>query len=51
MTRSRLRNRFLKKKSEENRKIFCKRRSNCVSLLQKSKNDFKDLNEKNITDG
>ena len=51
MTRSRLRNRFLKNRREENRKLFCKQRNNYVSLLRKSKKDyFENLNEKNITD-
>ena len=51
MTRSRLRNRFLKNRSEENRKLFCKQRNKCVSLLRKTKKDyFENLNEKNITD-
>ena len=51
MTRSRLRNRFLKNRSEENRKLFCKQRNKCVSLLRKSKKDyFASLNEKSITD-
>ena len=51
MTRSRLRNHFLKNRSEENRKPFCKQRIKCVSLLRKSKKDyFANLNEKNITD-
>ena len=51
MTRSRLRNRDLKSRSEENQKLFCKQRNKCVSLLPKSKKDyFENLNEKNITD-
>ena len=51
MTKTRLRNRFLKSRSEENRKLFCKQRNKCVSLLRKSKKDyFANLNEKNITD-
>ena len=51
MMRSRLRNRFLKNRSEENRMLFCKQRNKCVSLLRKSKKDyFENLNEKNITD-
>ena len=51
MTRSRLRNRFLKNRSEENRKLFCKQRNKCVSLLQTSKKDyFENLSEKNIID-
>ena len=51
MTRSRLLNRFLKNRSEENRKLFSKQRNKCVSLLRKSKKDyFENLNEKNIAD-
>ena len=51
MSRSRLGNRFLRNRSEENRKLFCKQRNNCVSLLRKSEKDyFADLDEENITD-
>ena len=51
MTRSRLRIRLLKNRSEENRKLFCKQRSKCVSLLRKSKKYyFENLNEANIRD-
>ena len=53
MTRSRLRNRFLQNRSEENRKLFCKQRNKCEnsSLLRKSrKNYFANLSKKNITD-
>ena len=51
MARSRLRNRFLKNRSEENRKLFFKQRNKYVSFLQKSKTDyFENLNEKNITE-
>ena len=51
MTRCRLRNRFLRNRIEENRKLFCKQRNMCVSLLRKSKTDyFENVNEKNITD-
>ena len=51
MKRSRLRNRFLKNRSEENRKLFCEQRNKSVSLLRKSKKDyFENLNKKNITD-
>ena len=39
-TRSRLRHRFLKSRSEKNRKLICKRRNKCVSLLRKSKKDY-----------
>ena len=51
MTRSRLRNCFLKNRSEENRKLICKQRNKYVSLLRKSiKGYFANLKEKNITD-
>ena len=51
MTRSRLRNRFLKSRGEENRKLFCKQRNKCISLLRKSEEDyFENLSEENITD-
>ena len=51
MTRSGLRNRFLINRSEENRKLFCKQRNKCISVLRKFKKDyFENLNEKNITD-
>ena len=49
--RSRLRNRFLKNRNEEGRKLFCRQRNKFVSLLRKSKKDYFDnLNEKTITD-
>ena len=51
MTRTRLRNRFLKNRSNRNRELFRKQRNLCVSLLRKSKKDyFSNLNEKQITD-
>ena len=51
MTRTRLRNRFLKNRSNRNRDLFRKQRNLCVSLLRKSKKDyFSNLNEKKITD-
>ena len=51
MTRTRLRNRFLKNRSNRNRDLFHKQRNFCVSLLRKSKNDyFSKLNDKQITD-
>ena len=51
MTRTRLRNRFLKNRSNGNRDLFRKQRKLCVSLLRKSKKDyFSKLNEKQITD-
>ena len=51
MTRTRLRNRFLKNRRNRNRGLFRKQRNLCVSLLRKSKKDyFSNLNEKQITD-
>ena len=51
MTRTRLRNNFLKDRSEENKRKYSKQRNYCVSLLRKSKSDyFGNLNEKNISD-
>ena len=51
MTRSWLKNCFLQNRSAENRKLFCKQRNKCVSLLRKSEKDyFANLYEKNITD-
>ena len=37
MKRSRLRNNFLRKKTEETRKLYVKQRNKCVSLLKKAK--------------
>ena len=51
MTRTRLRNRFLKNRSDENRRKYSKQRNYCVSLLRKTKrNYYSNLNEKKITD-
>ena len=51
MTRTRLRNKFLRDRSEENKKKYSKQRNYYVSLLRKSKSDyFGNLNEKNIND-
>ena len=51
MTRTRLRNRFLKSRSNRNRDLFSKQRNLCVSLLRKSKKDyFSKPNKKQITD-
>ena len=51
MTRTRLRNKFLKDRSEENKKKYSKQRNYCASLLRKSKSTFfGNLNEKNIND-
>ena len=49
MTRTRLRNKFLKDRSEENKKRYSKQRNYCVSLLRKSRwHYFENLHEKNI---
>ena len=51
MTRSRLRNKHLKHKTEENRLLYTQQRNKCVSLLRKTKiNYYGNLNEKDITD-
>ena len=51
ITRTRLRNRFLKNRSNRNRDLFRQQRNSCLSLLRKSKKDyFSNLNEKQITD-
>ena len=51
MTRSRLRNKHLKHKTEENRLLYTQQRNKCVSLLRKTKMNYcGNLNEKGITD-
>ena len=51
MIRTRLRNRFLKNRGNQNRNLFRKQRNLCVSLLRKSQKDyFSKLNEKQVTD-
>ena len=51
MTRSRLRNKYLKNKTEENRLLYTQQRNKSVSLLRKTKmNYYGNLNEKDITD-
>ena len=51
MKRSRLRNYFLRKKTEENCKLFVKQRNKCVSLLKKAKKEYyQNLDEKNVID-
>ena len=51
MTRSRLRNKYLKHKTEENRLLYTQQRNKCVSLLRKTKiNYYGNLDEKEITD-
>ena len=51
MTRSRLRNKYLKHKMEENRLPYTQQRNKCVSLLRKTKiNYYENLDGKDITD-
>ena len=51
MIRSRLRNKYLNNKSEENRLLYTQQRNKCVSLLRKTKtNYYGNLNEKDITE-
>ena len=40
MTRTRLRNNFLKDRNEENKRKYSKQRNYCVSLLRKSKSEY-----------
>ena len=47
MTRSRLRNKYLKHKTEENRLLYTQQRNKFVSLLRKTKtNYYGNLDEK-----
>ena len=51
MTRSRLKNKFLKNPNEENKSIYNKQRNYCVNLLRKvKKRTYANLNLKYITD-
>ena len=51
MTRARLRSKFLKDRSEENKKKYSKQRNHFVLVLRKSKSDcFGNLHEKNMID-
>ena len=51
ITRSRLRNKYLKHETEENCLLHTQQRNKCVSLLRKTKiNYYGNLNEKDITD-
>ena len=50
MVRSKLRNKFLKLKTEENRLAYAKQRNYCVKLLQRKKRQyFENLNLSSIT--
>ena len=49
MERMRLRNKFLKNQTIENKSAYTKQRNFCVSLLRKVKREyFANINEKNI---
>ena len=51
MKRSRLRNNFLRNRTEENKILYNRQRNCCVSLLRKSKRGYyENLNIKNVTD-
>ena len=51
MKRTKLRNKFLKDRTEENRSRYASQRNYCVSLLKKTKKEyFGNLNEKNVCD-
>ena len=51
MTRSRLRNKYLKNRNEENRAIYVKQRNYCASLLRKSKKKYyENLDERKLMD-
>ena len=51
MTRSRVRKNFLRKKTEEIRKLYVKQRNEWVFLLKKAKKQYyQHLDEKNVAD-
>ena len=51
MTRTRLRNKFLKHQSSSNKQDYNKQRNHCVKLLRKTKRDYySNLDEKSVTD-
>ena len=51
VVRSRLRNKFLRNKTQENRIAYNQQRNFCVSLIHKAKVEyFNNLNEKQVTD-
>ena len=51
MKRTKLRNKFLKDRAEENRNKYASQRNYCVLLLKKTKKEyFGNLNEKNVCD-
>ena len=51
MHKTRFRNKYLRNKTDENKKKYTKQRNYCVSLLRKSKREYySSLDVKNITD-
>ena len=51
MLRSRLRNKFLKTKTEESKQLYNKQRNLCVTLLRKAKrNYFAELDNRILKD-
>ena len=51
MLRSRLRNKFLTGKTDENRFLYTQQRNKCVALLRKTKKTYyENLDERNVTD-
>ena len=51
LLRTKLRNKFLKNRSNENKTNYVKQRNHCVSLLRKMKREYySNLDEKNICD-
>ena len=51
MTRSRLRNKYLRNRNEDNRVLYVKQRNYCVSLLRQSKKKYyENLDERNLMD-
>ena len=51
MTRTTVRNRFFKKRTEENKTKYAKQRNYCVSLLRKIKSKYySNLNKNDVTD-
>ena len=51
MDRSRLRNKFLKTRSQEGKKAYNTQRNYCLTLIRKAKKDYyNNLDHENVTD-
>ena len=51
MERTKIRNQFLKNRTDENKKRYTKQRNYCVSLLRKTKTQYYGkVDAKNVTD-